>query len=504
MKWSPEASSLIAAAPPLMRWIVRGKIEALAKREGLHQITAEFVQAARREHQPGAKNLSAETDIAQFHAREDGDPMTDAFAAAASDVHIFAEGRTLPPKPALEAWSDAARHAPPPDRPRCLYIHVPFCRSRCVFCPFYSNRWKPEISRIYADALVAEIENLGSLPVGQAAFAAVYFGGGTPSDLAPRDLSRILHAIQSNLSLDRDAEVTLEGRVRGQSDELLESAVAGGVNRFSVGVQTFDTKLRRSLGRLADREEVTGFLATLAALPVSSVVDLMFGLPGQNLCDWQGDLRWLTDETRVSGVDLYSLKTFPGSVMEQLIRDDRMPPAADIPTSATMFSEGVRFMSRSGWDRISLSHWRRNRVERSRYNSLVKSGADCIPIGCGAGGRIGRTRFFQISDMGMYLENIRQGRKPIISAIQLGQTAGAVDHIASDVEIGRLNPVNWARPASPAGRSIRLLLEQWTRAGLLAPVEGPALELTVAGQFWSLQMGIRLARLVETFQAVSR
>jgi len=162
-----------------------------------------------------------------------------------------------------------------------------------------------------------------------------------------------------------------------------------------------------------------------------------------------------------------------------------------------MFAAGIDSMCRGGWERISLSHWRRDPRERSRYNTLVKSGADCIPIGCGAGGRVDQTRFSQTHDLGAYLESVRQGRKPIASAIRLNGTAFLVDRIAAEIEQGRIEPTAWVPPETPPGRALHHLLEQWTRAGLLAPLGGSALGLTLAGQFWSLQMGLRLARLVQ-------
>ena len=498
MNWSPDALSMIEAAPPAVRPMIRRKVESIATERGVVAISGEFVTALMAdrhgEKARGGGEARTELDLAPYLAREDGDPLTSAFEAT-NDVHVFADGQTLTPQQTGNAWARAERAEPPADRPRSLYIHIPFCRSRCVFCPFYANRWSDEAGGEYARALVREIEQFADTPLGQAPLDAVYFGGGTPSDLAPEDLSAVLDAIRSRLVLAEDAEVTLEGRIRGHEPDLTGAALDGGVNRFSVGVQSFDTNLRRSLGRKASREETVEFLNRLADTQAAVVIDLIFGLPGQSMETWQEDLRCLHEETNSHGVDLYRLKTMPGSVMEEMIADGRLPRRADLAESAEMFAAGGEAMRGFGWDRLSIPHWRRDGRERSRYNSLVKSGADCIPIGCGAGGRVGRMRFFQTGDLATYLTAVQEGRKPVASVIQLSKNCDTVDRIAAELERGHLVPTGWADVGSVLAAAIETVLAQWARAGLLSPKSG-GYDLTLAGQFWSVQMGSRLARLV--------
>jgi oxygen-independent coproporphyrinogen-3 oxidase len=165
-----------------------------------------------------------------------------------------------------------------------------------------------------------------------------------------------------------------------------------------------------------------------------------------------------------------------------------------------MFAAGVEAMERFGWERLSIPHWRRDRREQSRYNTLVKSGADCIPIGCGAGGRVGDTRFFQTGSLESYMSTIEEGRKPIASAAQLGEHSHVVDRIAAELEQGHLAPAAWAPDGDPTARAFETVLSQWSRARLLSRRDDEY-DLTVAGQFWSVQMGARLARLVQASAA---
>jgi oxygen-independent coproporphyrinogen-3 oxidase len=485
--------------------MIRRKVESIAAERGVAAISGEFVSvlmADRHGEKPkGGVEDSVQQGLESYFAREDGDPLASAFEST-NDVHVFADGLTLPPKQARRAWTEAEQSEPIADRPRCLYIHIPFCRSRCVFCPFYANRWTPEAGGEYVRALVREIEQLVDTPLGQAPLDTVYFGGGTPSDLAPGDLAAVLDRIRNRLALREDAEVTLEGRIWGHGPELTHAALDGGVNRFSVGVQSFDTELRRSLGRKVSREETLAFLNNLADTPAAVVIDLIFGLPGQSMDSWLEDLCCLHKETCIHGADLYRLKAVPGSVMEEMVADGRLPRRADLAESAEMFAAGVEAMEGFGWERLSIPHWRRDGRERSRYNTLVKSGTDCIPIGCGAGGRVGRVRFFQTGDLASYLTAIQEGDKPIASAIQLGKHCDIVDSISAQIERGRLMPAEWATGDTPLSTNLDKLLTQWARVGLLRP-SGSEYDLTVAGQFWSVQMGSRLARLVQSSEARS-
>ncbi len=499
MNWSSEALSMIGAAPPAVQPMIRSKVETVAAEKGVDTISGQFIREmmAERHGKAEAETHSdeAELDLRPFFARETDDPLTSAFKAT-NDVHVFAEGQILTPEQTQKAWSQVAQEPPAFDKPRSLYIHVPFCRSRCVFCPFYANRWTDEAGGKYARTLIREIEQLADTALGQAPLGTVYFGGGTPSDLAPGDLATVLEVIRNRLVLKEDVEITLEGRISGHTPDLTKAAIDGGVNRFSLGVQSFDTALRRSLGRKAERRQVISFLNTLARQPAAVVIDLIFGLPGQSMQLWLEDLRCLHEETDVHGVDLYRLKSMPGSVMEEMITDGKLPRPASLTESAEMFAAGVETMQKYGWERLSIPHWRCDSLERSRYNSMVKSGADCIPIGCGAGGRVGLVRFFQTGDLGEYFKAIEEGKKPLASGITLQTNCDIVDRIAADLEKGCLMPGTWGKKRSFIMPRLKVLFTQWSRAGLLLS-KHDGYDLTVAGQFWSVRMGSLLARLVQ-------
>jgi anaerobilin synthase len=496
MNWSSEATAMLAAAPPFVRGLIRRKLEKSARHQGIATITAEFVNKARPHgprQSPDPKETSDPAESA--FARIGGNPITDAFPPD-DTVHLFPEGITLDEAGARSAWETASGIPAPRARPRALYIHVPFCRARCSFCPFYANRWCEGSGRRYAGAVCAELGRLEGLPSASLPFDAVYFGGGTPSDLPPGDLRAILSALRRHVPLAPNAEITLEGRACGHSPELTEAAIEGGVNRFSVGIQTFDSALRRSLGRIESKENLLAFLDRLSATGAVVVADLIYGLPGQSPALWEEDLRILTRETRLSGADLYRLKLIPGSPIARKL--GQTSPHENLRRSADFFLEGLHALRQAGWEQISVCHWRRDPRERSLYNTLAKSGAHCVPVGCGAGGRLGRIRFFHLGDLNPYFSAINAGTKPVASAIRLSDSAHAVDAIASDFDRSLLAPERWPLASESHRASIRRILGQWAEAGLVETMADGLWRLLPAGQFHAVTMGAKMAGTIQT------
>lgn len=146
---------------------------------------------------------------------------------------------------------------------RALYIHIPFCRKRCSFCNFFENGANPARMSRYMAALCASLNAAAETPLGQSkSFSAVYVGGGTPTDMAVEDLARLANAI-GHFPLTPDVEVTLEGRLNGFDEAKWQIALAGGFNRFSFGVQSFDSGVRQQAARFDDRETLLRRLGEL-------------------------------------------------------------------------------------------------------------------------------------------------------------------------------------------------------------------------------------------------
>ena len=313
------------------------------------------------------------------------------------------------------AWNEAAA-APFDGNALILYIHFPFCRSCCSFCQFYSGTGTAAERHEYVEVLKRELSDAEgsflSFPVN-----SVYFGGGTPSDLTPEELVGLLEILHSKFKLANDCEITLESRIDGLTDELIDAALAGGVNRFSLGVQTFDTGLRRKIGRVSDRETVLNTIARLTARNHASVAaDLLYGLPGQTQEMLLDDLRTILNETALSGLSFYRLRVHGNLALSQHLKEGRLPAVPDETACFELHRLGENYLETAGVKRISVKHFGLTPRERNLHNELSAYKGACLPFGAGAGGRLGNFRFKQYSDLKTYAEKVRSGVKPMENA----------------------------------------------------------------------------------------
>lgn len=420
-------------------------------------------------------------------AREGVDPLPHAFARK-SAVHPGLGGRPLRDDQARQRL-EALSQGPPPQGLAAAYFHIPFCASRCLYCGFFGRPLAPGQSRAYTDALLREMSLLGQDPRrATPPLQAVYLGGGTPSALDAGDLARLLESIREWLPLTNDCEITVEGRVYGFDRQKVRACLDAGANRFSIGVQSFDTELRRGLGRRAPREEVLGFLGDMAADGRAAVViDLIFGLPGQDMERWEADLETLTG-LGIDGADLYQLNLFPGGLLDQAVREGRLAEPADLARQSALFARGVGLMERARWRRLSICHWGRTPRERNLYNLLIKRKADCLAFGAGAGGSRAGHFYFLDGDPDRYLEAVNQGIKPVVMCLEPPDQAGVVADLGGELELGRvdLHRLGRIHGLDLAG-ILAPLLEQWDRVGLIERKQG-WVELTLAGQFWQVNL----------------
>lgn len=320
------------------------------------------------------------------------------------------------PQADFSAWGRAAFEEKT-DQPLCLYVHIPFCRHRCSFCPFYINRCNEGFSGEYTDNILTEIQ-ITSEVLGRARksrqVSAVYFGGGTPSDLMTEDLISILNTLKENFEITASTEITVEGRIRGFTQKKAELLVGAGVNRFSLGLQSSSSKIRKRLGRLASQEEIAEVLHGIGMTQALLIVDLIYGLPGQHLGSLAEDVRFLSQQTPIDGLDLYQLRQFPGSPLERALKEKRLPAAPDQDLCSQLLEEAEAQLIRFNFEPFSPRHWRRNPRERSLYNTLAKSNSDILAFGSAAGGRLGAFTVSLNRDLPLYRRDLLAGRKPLV------------------------------------------------------------------------------------------
>ncbi|TXY13691.1 heme anaerobic degradation radical SAM methyltransferase ChuW/HutW [Vibrio mimicus] len=419
---------------------------------------------------------------------ETSDPLRFAF----KNKHSAHAGGVVMPVPAHEQttlWQQVTQQVSQRQQVRCLYIHVPFCRVRCTFCNFFQNAASRQLVDAYFAALMEELKQKAALPWTQTGvFHAVYIGGGTPTELSPQQIRQLGRTIRHSFPLTADCEITLEGRINRFSDKMFDQALEGGFNRFSFGVQSFNTQVRRRAKRLDDREVVTERIAALAATQQAPIViDLLYGLPYQTAQVFEQDLQDFMD-TGAQGIDLYQLMVGGSAPMLNLVEKGKLPPPATTPDKATLYQIGVEFMAKHHLRPVSVNHWARDNRERSLYNSLAKTYAEVLPIGCGAGGNIGGYSIMQHRQLSTYLDAMQNGQplvammarqhecEPLFAALKSGFDSGVV----AKQRLPKFNhhsTFDWLMP----------LFLRWQSVGLVK-VEHEYLTLTTAGRFWSVSL----------------
>ena len=448
----------------------------------------------------------SQDDPNRFYAREGVDPLSQAFPGKIA-VHPGMGGRPVP-RAEMGAILEGLSAQPRSGR-GVVYVNVPFCETHCLYCGFYKNPYRPEHSPAFVDALISELRLWHGRPAqDEGPLHAVYLGGGTPTALEPADLKRLLLALREYLPLANDCEITVEGRTSNLTPERIEAALAGGANRFSLGVQSFNTKIRQAMGRRSSREELLERISLLQSYDQAAIlVDLIYGLPMQGLEEWLDDIR-TAQSLNLDGADCYQLNIYKTSLLAAAIEQGRFPAGADLAGQSRLFAAGVEAMQASFYRRLSISHWGRTPRERNLYNQYVKGNADCLAFGPGAGGNLFGHFYFNQPDYAAWLAQLKAGmaagEKPV-AMLQAPKRHGRLFRaVAEDLEQGRID-VAALENAFEIKLEERLapLLAQWERAGLVERVEKVETQekhaggwrLTLAGQFWQ----VNLAQLLIEF-----
>lgn len=413
-------------------------------------------------------------------------PMSGAFPHKRV-VHAGLNGTLISPKESQAVWDTVMCGTPKKGQMQCAYIHIPFCKTKCTYCGFFQNGTSQNIEDQYIDGLIGELKLASESPrLKEGLIHAVFIGGGTPTSLSPANSERLLKAIKEYLPLANDYELTLEGRIHDLIPENLEVWMSNGVNRMSIGVQSFNTKVRQMVGRLDTKETVLERLANLKSYGQCSVViDLIFGLPGQTMDVWEQDLADLVS-SGVDGADLYQLNVFDGSDLNRDIVSGKVPPAATTAMQGDMFEFGRTYLEARAYRRLSSAHWSANNRERSLYNMLAKAGVPMFPFGSGAGGNVDCYGMMLHRALKPYEDMVSRGEKPFMALMKQSDLQPFVNQVVSQLEQGYLNINTLVAMDSRLGE-LHWLYKLWEERGLVT-YNGLLYKLTAAGEFWTVNI----------------
>jgi oxygen-independent coproporphyrinogen-3 oxidase len=295
-----------------------------------------------------------------------------------------------------------------------LYIHIPFCQAKCAYCDFNSYPGQEALFDGYAAALVRETEAAGPARV-----QTLYIGGGPPTVLPLFLLAQILDEARRSFPIDAAAEISIEANPGTVDLEKLAGLRTLGINRLSLGVQSFDDAELRLLGRIhTAAEAVEAFRAARQGGFDNVNLDLIYGLPRQSLDSWSATLsRALA--LRPDHLSLYALSVEEGTPLEASIARGSLPePDPDL--AAEMYELAERTLAQQGYLHYEISNWARTGTHRCHHNLTYWHNEPYLGIGAGAHSWAGGWRWSNVSQPANYVAQTLDGQRPIATEEEIG------------------------------------------------------------------------------------
>lgn len=297
-----------------------------------------------------------------------------------------------------------------------IYIHIPFCETRCHYCNFATGGYESELARRYVAAARAEIGR-AEVNNGMRQVDSIYFGGGTPTTLTVEQLGGIIELCRNRFDVSPDSEITSEANPGTISLEFLEGLRATGVNRLSFGVQSFDDGELQMIGRSHSSEEAREAVRRARAAGFANVsIDLIAGLPEQKMATWRRNLAeaFALEPDHLS---VYLLELYKDAPLLHRINRGELHAIEDELTVEMYFALKDE-AERHGFDHYEISNWGRPGFE-SRHNLKYWTGAPYWAFGVSAAGYDGARRWSNTRNIHEYLTKIESGESPVAEVIEL-------------------------------------------------------------------------------------
>ena len=343
---------------------------------------------------------------------------------------------------------------------RHLYVHIPFCARICPYCAFYKERADPAQTQRFCEALLDELASAAAIVPLE--LETIFFGGGTPTALTTAQLEFLLNGFRERLDLTRLTEWTFEanpGSVSARKAALLRDM---GVDRISLGVQSWDDALLQVLGREHNAAQAEESFNVIRAAGFRSVsIDLMFGLPGQSLAQWEATLD-RTVALQPDHTSAYCL-TYEEDT-EFFLRQSRGEYREDPGSDAQFFESAMRILPAAGYRQYEISNYARDGHE-SAHNRGYWAGEEYLGIGPSAFSTIGEQRWQKVADYRRYADLILSGESAITSTESLTPETKRAERIALMLRTRFGVPAEWI---ASRGEEVR----EFTDLGLLVEEDG--------------------------------
>lgn len=300
---------------------------------------------------------------------------------------------------------------------RAAYIHIPFCHRRCPYCDFAVVDMAHEVSPIsrYVDALLAEIQ----MEARWGPLHAVNLGGGTPSVLKPGQVKTLLGALENRFGLVEDAEVSIEANPEDVDSRYATELREAGVNRMSLGVQSFDAEVLQALGRNHNPDQAIEAVANARAAGMRTInIDMIFGTPGESLDSWERSVR-IARDLETEHLSAYALTVELGTELSRAVQAGAAAPDGD--DQADKYEMLAEVLS-SRLVHYEVSNWAKPGHE-CRYNLTTWAQGEYVAFGLGAHGHRDGVRTRNARRLDAYLDQVEQGTRPELGSEQLDEWA---------------------------------------------------------------------------------
>ena len=349
-----------------------------------------------------------------------------------------------------------------------IYIHIPFCASKCSYCDFYSLAGCEALIPAYHDALLEHLDESGP-SIRQYEVDSVYFGGGTPSYYGAERIGEIFDQLKRNGNVRLDSEISVECNPDSISYTALKLLREEGVNRISIGVQASDNNLLKLIGRRHSFQQAQQSFREARRAGFDNIsVDLMYGLPSQTKKDWADTLARIV-EMHPEHVSAYGLKLEPGTKMYREYKDSPILPNDD--EQADMYSYAAEMLERYGYRQYEISNFAAPGFE-SRHNLKYWNMDDYISFGPGAHSCVGNVRYSYVKDLRDYISGVHRNAGIVDEYEVITPLERAVEYVMLGMRTARgISKRDYIKRCQCDWRPIQQVLEAFRAKGWVAQTE---------------------------------
>ena len=319
-----------------------------------------------------------------------------------------------------------------------LYVHIPFCDHKCIYCDFYSIITTDNVAA-FLQSLKKEIEFYSGIYSAEHIISSIFFGGGTPSLMQPEFLEEIISSIRDKFNVIPKAEITMETNPGTVSEEKLKSFYELGINRISIGIQSFNEDELKFLTRIHDKRTAVNTVLTAREVGFENInVDLIFNLPGQTKDKWMSNLNEVV-QLPIKHISAYSLILERGTILNKMVLDGKVKMQDD-DHDANLYETTIDFLEDNGFYQYEVSNFTKPGFE-CRHNNAYWHYKDYLAFGTSAHSFVNGKRWWNFSSLKKYISEIEKNGNAVASSETLNEKQSHNEYImlalrSSGIDLG--------------------------------------------------------------------